>query len=361
MDNICIQKIRLLCEGANVEKKIDKGRKSGAGPAGGSFFELGDSILNLPLWPKFAQASKLKLIKDDKDWKIICNGKTYCKLKKISPPKFYSLKTTDGVLMKKIALLHGRDCLATTIYQKCVYWGKNLQCKFCGIELSYRESDTILKKSPSQILEVLLKGLEEKRVKHMTLTTGTLQKREKEVELYSEILEKLKSNVKIPVHVQLEPASKKNLEKLASKGLDTIGIHIENFDEKVRQKVCPGKYKSAKLETYKKSWKDAVEIFGEAQVSSYVIIGLGEDDDSIIKGSEWLIRNGIIPFIVPIKPIVGTIFENYIPPFADRTLNICQNVADLFREYGLNPFRNKAGCVRCGACSPINEAIKYLK
>ncbi|MFX0133797.1 MAG: radical SAM protein [Candidatus Hodarchaeota archaeon] len=361
MDNICKQKIRLLCEGASVEKGFNKGRKTGAGPAGGSFFELEDSIINLPLWPKFAQTSKLKLIKDDNDWKIIYNDDVYCNLKKIPPPKFYSVRTTDGVLMKKIALLHGKDCLATTVYQKCIYWAKNLQCKFCGIELSFRESDTILKKTPSQILEVLLKGLEEKRVKHVTLTTGTLQNREEEVVLYSEILEELKSNVKVPIHIQLEPATGKNLEKLASLGLDTIGIHIENFDENVRRRVCPGKYKSANIDLYKKSWKEAVEIFGEAQVSSYVIIGLGEDDDSTIKGSEWLIRNGIIPFIVPIKPIIGTFFENFSPPFTNRTLDICQKVTDLFREYGLNPLKNKAGCVRCGGCSPINEAIKYLK
>ncbi|MHA1380354.1 MAG: MSMEG_0568 family radical SAM protein [Candidatus Helarchaeota archaeon] len=360
MDNICIQKIRLLCEGASVQKGIHKGRKSGAGPAGGTFFELGDSIINLPLWPKFAKSSKFRLRKKGDYWQIIHNGEVYCNLTKIPQPKFYSMKTSDGTSMKKIALVHGKDCLATTIYQKCVYWRKGLQCKFCGIEFSFRESDTILKKSPQQILEVLLKGIEEKRVKHVTLTTGTLENREKEVKMYSEIVKKIKNNVDIPIHVQLEPTEQKNLEKLASLGVDTIGIHIENFEEKIRHSVCPGKYKSATLNDYKKSWKDAVEIFGDAQVSSYIIIGIGESTESVIKGSEWLIRNGVVPFIIPIKPIIGTVFEDYSAPSYVRTLKICQAVGDKLREYGLDPFKNKAGCVRCGACSPIKEALKYL-
>jgi len=359
--NICEQKIRLLCEGAKVERGIDKGRKSGAGPAGGSFFELGDSIINLPLWPRFVKGSKFKLKRNGKNWKILYKDEIYCNLIKIPPPKFYSMKTTDGIPMKQVALLHGKDCLATTIYQKCVYWQKNLQCKFCGIELSLRETETILKKSPTQILEVILEGIEEKRVNHVTLTTGTLQNREKEIAMYSEILEEVKSNINIPIHIQMEPTNQKNLEILASKGTDTIGIHIESFDESVRRSICPGKYRSASLEEYKKSWKFAVEIFGEAQVSSYIIIGMGEKKESVKKGSEWLIRNGIIPFIIPIKPIIGTFFEENSAPSYKRTLDICKDVADLLREYGLNLLKNKAGCVRCGACSPIKEAVKYLK
>ena len=71
--------------------------------------------------------------------------------------------------MKKVALLHGNDCLATTIYQKCIYWTKNQQCKFCGIELSLREADTVSIKTPKQILEVVIKGIEEKILKHITL------------------------------------------------------------------------------------------------------------------------------------------------------------------------------------------------
>ncbi len=361
MDNICTQKIRLLCEGANVEEGISKGRKSGAGPAGGSFYELKDCVINLPLWPKFANISKNKLIRDEDDYKIIRDGKIYCELKEIKPPNFYSLRTSDGVPMKKIALLHGKDCLATTTCQKCVYWEHELQCKFCGIELSLRESDTILEKSPKQLSEVLLRGMEEKRIKHITLTTGTLENREKEVIMYSKIVEALKSQANTPIHVQLEPTNQKNFEKLASIGTDTIGIHVENFDESIRQKICPGKYKSASLDMYQKSWLDAVEIFGEAQVSSYIIIGIGEKKQPIIEGSEWLIRNGVIPFILPIKPIIGTFFENSPAPSYRNTLEICQEVADMLRNYGLSVFKNKAGCVRCGACSPIREAVKYLK
>ncbi|MHA1350120.1 MAG: hypothetical protein ACTSPZ_04690 [Promethearchaeota archaeon] len=34
--------------------------------------------------------------------------------------------------------------------------------------------------------------------------------------------------------------------------------------------------------------------------------------------------------------------------------------AKLMKEYGVNPLKSKAGCVRCGGCSSINDSYKTL-
>ena len=137
-----------------------------------------------------------------------------------------------------------------------------------------------------------------------------------------------------------------------------MGIHIENFDRVVLEKVCPGKAKVS-FEEYLKSWKEAVELFGEAQVSTYIIAGLGEDDESILRGVEKVTRLGVVPFLVPLRPILGTEFENCNPPSAERMINLYLKVAEVLSEYNLDPSRNLAGCVRCGACSSILEAFRY--
>ena len=50
------------------------------------------------------------------------------------------METADGVPYWKIALLH-LDSIASTVVQKCIYWGTDEQCGFCGIELTPRRAD----------------------------------------------------------------------------------------------------------------------------------------------------------------------------------------------------------------------------
>ncbi len=49
-------------------------------------------------------------------------------------PRFYDLATAEGVPYWKIATLHGRDVLATTVLQECVrYQSRAKTCQFCAI------------------------------------------------------------------------------------------------------------------------------------------------------------------------------------------------------------------------------------
>lgn len=41
-------------------------------------------------------------------------------------------------------------------------------------------------------------------------------------------------------------------------------------------------------------------------------------------------------------------------------LEIYNKAAHMMKEYDVNPLVNKAGCVRCGGCSALNEAYKAI-
>jgi biotin synthase-related radical SAM superfamily protein len=142
---------------------------------------------------------------------------------------------------------------------------------------------------------------------------------------------------------------------LANAGADTIGIHIESFDPTVLKEVCPGKAETS-LKRYFEIWKHSVKLFGENQVSSFIIAGLGESDDSILEGSARMAEIGVIPFLVPLRPIIGTEFENMSPPNPRRMISLYKRTAEILETYGVNPAKSKAGCVRCGCCSAIKEA-----
>ncbi len=254
--------------------------------------------------------------------------------------------------MKKIAVLHAKDTFASTVYSKCIHWRNGMECKFCSIELWGDER--IIQKDPQQLAEVAQEAFREGSVKNVTLTTGTPPGRDRGVLLLAQATKAINERVNIPVHVQLEPLQSKSLlEKLRDAGVDTVGIHVESFDKKIFAYICPSK---SNLEAYFRSWKDAVEVFGKGQVSTFIIAGLGETDESILKGAEKAAQIGVVPYLLPLHPTAGTIFENAKPPSSRRMIKLYREVAEILHQVGLDPTKNKAGCVKCGACSAVKEA-----
>jgi radical SAM protein (TIGR04043 family) len=354
--NYTTLKTELLCLGANAKTKRHL-RKTGAGPAGGSYFVLPNgSLVQIPVVGQFVQNSPFSIFEDLDTLYLSKNDERVCEIQGVPTPQFYELNTSDGIPMWKIALIHGVDCLATTVDQTCVHWRHNLQCDFCGIELSLKHQRTITRKSPEQLIEVIHAARAENRANHITLTIGTQAGEDRGAHVLSETTRRIKEEIDIPIHAQVEPVDIAYLEELKNSGVDTLGIHIETCDLDIFKKVCPGKA-LLDFKYYEKMWGHAVDIFGKNQVSSFVIIGLGESDESILNGAKWMASNGVIPFIVPLRPIPETPLENAIPPSPERMTYLYDEVNRILKENDLNPNKSKAGCVRCKACSPFEGFV----
>lgn len=368
-----VKKTELLCKGLYLDKKriqeyqeqgmkVDFGRKGGAGPSGGRYFLFENGVLvNVALWDNKSRTDLL-LGEYNEGYFEIFDTQTnnfFSKMKLVPNPRYYNPEyiTSDGISMKKIALVHGLDCLASTIYQKCVYWACGEGCAFCGIEVSLHSDATILEKTPRQMIEVIKAAQNEGRCTHMTLTSGTDETDDKGANRYIKLLQEIKKSYpKLPLHVQIEPLSDLTyIKKLKEAGADTIGIHLEVLDEDIRKKVTPGKSRIP-YELFKKNWKYAHQIFGNNQVETFILTGFGEDYNKLIRGLEEIISIGIIPLITPVRSIPGgrrlPLTEHLI------LIKIYKEVAKLMKDYGVNPLENKAGCVKCGGCSAINEAYK---
>ncbi|MHA1915555.1 MAG: radical SAM protein [Promethearchaeota archaeon] len=368
------QKTELLCKGLYLNEdlidhyksqgiEIDYGRKGGAGPSGGRYFllENGSTLVNVALW-NTQDRTELFLKENKNGFFEVFNEKNkefFGKLKLIKNPRFYDpeYKTSDGIPMKKIALVHGINCLSSTIYQKCVYWDCGEACSFCGIEVSLKNDATIEEKNAKQMSEVITAAKKEGRCTHMTLTSGTDETVDKGANRYIEILKGVKSNhPDIPLHVQIEALENlEYIDKLKEAGADTIGIHIEVLSENLRREITPGKY-SLSYSLFEKNWEHAIETFGKNQVSSYILTGFGEKISTFINNVEKIVSIGVIPYITPVRSVPG------IPslPISDchGLLEVYKKTAELMKRYGVNPLKNKAGCVKCGGCSAINEAFK---
>ncbi|MFX0048813.1 MAG: radical SAM protein [Candidatus Hermodarchaeota archaeon] len=371
-----VKKTEILCKGLFLDEnliehynnqgiEISYGRKGGAGPLGGRYFLLENgTLVNAALWDNPKKTNLVIRENDNGYFKIydVNNKIEHSRLKLVQNPRYYSpeYKTSDGIPMKKIALVHGIDCLSSTIYQKCVYHGCGEGCKFCGIELSLESGATIEEKNSKQMSEVIAAAKEEKRCNHMTLTSGTDETRDKGAKRYIELLKGIKENYpNLPLHVQIEPLDEMSyIDELKDAGADTIGIHLEVIDQNIRNTITPGKSR-INYELFEKNWKYALEIFGNNQVSSYLLTGFGESPDEFIIGAEKVISLGVIPYITPVRSIPGVKDLPSSNPYS--LIEIYSKAAKLMKDYGVNPFKSKAGCVRCGGCSAIKEAFVDIK
>lgn len=334
---------------------VGKGRTAGAGPLG-QFIIIGERGINVPTSGE-AENSPFLLVREGEKLKIKAEQQEI-EIKLPERAKYYSQTTSDGIPMKMIALRHGKDVLASTVYQKCLNWASGKACKFCAIEISLQRGLTTLLKTPAQLAEVAKAAWENRDAVHATLTTGVPNYEDRGAKLLGEVANAIKKSVPdMKVHVQLTPPSNfAYFDYLADSGVDTIGLHLESADIEVLSKICPAKVELG-IEHFYRAIKYCADIFGENQVSSFLIAGLGEQPRSLFGACERLSQMGAVSYIVPFRPLPGTLLSHWKMPSYEYMREVYMECGSIMKQYGIKPHRNKAGCVRCGGCSLVQDYV----
>lgn len=347
--------VDLQTKGARIEVPLEeRGRRGGAGPTDDKAFLLAEQPLMVPTLTRSSAASPYAVRQAEHGYVITRDGTELAPVAFPAQPKFYDLTTADGVPYRHIAVLHGTDVLATTIVQTCIRWNSDEdRCRFCGIGISLKNKATIPVKTPAQLAEVAEAAVRLDGVKHFVMTMGTLNEGDKGARYMAKCVQAVKAAVDLPIEVQFEPPDDLDiLAEVKAAGADSIGIHLESFDQVVREKVLPGKARIG-VEYYFATLRRAVEVFGAGQVSSYIIVGIGETTESILAGCQRLVDMGAFPFIVPLRPILGTEMEAVPAPSGETMTHIYRAVTEMLARKGMSHADTKAGCARCGACSGL--------
>jgi radical SAM protein (TIGR04043 family) len=270
-------------------------------------------------------------------------------------PKFYDLQTADGVPYSKIAVLHGRDVLATTVLQTCIrYQSRTKTCQFCAIGQSLAAGRTVERKTPAQLAEVAEAAVRLDGVKHMVMTTGTPAGPDRGAAILAESVAAVKAAVDLPIQVQCEPPDDDSwFGRLKAAGADSLGMHLEAVSERVRRRIMPGKAQVS-VARYFTAFEAAVPVFGRGQVSSYILAGLGDTSEEILDVCARMVTIGVYPFVVPFVPISGTPLESHPAPTAAFMHAILEPLSRMLAEGGLASVKVKAGCAKCGACSALS-------
>jgi len=362
---------RLLVElqslGVNVQDDRDgehdggawSGRRGGAGPSDALFMWVRGLPLTVPWKAAFVERSPYTVHLTDGGAILYYRDDRVGPVKLPRRPRIYDMETADGIPYWKIALLH-LDSIASTVVQKCIYWGTEEQCGFCGIELT-RGEQTIPVKTPGQLAEVCTAARDYDGAVDVTLTTGSINRRDRGALYISRCAAAIKDASGLPIQVQFEPPDDLAvLEQVRDAGVDAVGIHIETFDPDVLQRVAAGKAKCG-VEGYFRCWERAVELFGRGRVTTYVILGLGERPELIEEGCRRAIELGVYPFVVPLRPIPGTLMADSPPPPSSYVASVYRLVSEMLAESGLDHVEAKAGCARCQACSGLSAWERLFK
>jgi len=327
-------------------------RRGGAGPADATALVIDGHPVMIPVLSDLAKESEYALVPEDGRLRLEKNGRLLNRVRAVPRPAFYDGRTSDGIPYGKIARLHGMDCLASTVFQECVrYNNLKTRCRFCAIGASLKGGATICKKTPEQLAEVALAAKNLDHVRHVTLTAGTTADPDVGALYLGRCAQAIKEAAGLPVEVQFEPLRDKALYgRLKAMGVDDVGLHIESFDPAVRLRVTPGKA-SVGMETYFEAFAEAVNVFGRNKVSTYVILGLGEDEELTLDGCRKAAAMGVYPVVVPLRPLLDSCLAEagpVDPAYLDR---MYRAVGKILRDNGLSAESSTAGCVRCRACS----------
>ena len=344
--------------GLRTEEPLEA-RRGGAGPADAGMLWVEGVAVTVPVAAPFAAQSPYVLRAEDDAYAIYRDGERVASARRTARPRYYDLTTEDGIPYWQIALLH-LDSVASTVIQTCMYWGTDDVCRFCGIELTLQSGQTIPVKRPEHLAEVAVAARDLDGAVDVTLTTGTTHGHDKGAMYVARCAQAMKEASGLPVEVQFEPPDDISvLDAVHEMGVDSVGMHVESFDPDVLARVAPAKARTG-IDGYFRAWERAVQLFGRGQVSTYVILGMGEDLELTVAGCRRAIDVGVYPFVVPLRPVPGTPLGDVLPPGPEYMESVYRRVVPYLVARGLGSWNVRAGCARCQACSAMTAMERSL-
>ena len=174
------------------------------------------------------------------------------------------------------------DSLASTVVQRCIYWGTHEQCHFCAIELT-RGEQTRPGQDAGAAGRGVHRGARLDGAKDVTLTTGSPNRRDRGALYIARCAAAISESSGLPVQVQFEPPDDFAWSaEVHDAGVEALGLHLETFDPEVLARVAPGK-PAVRREGYFRGLGGGRRRVRPRQVSTYFILGLGERPEPVIE------------------------------------------------------------------------------
>lgn len=129
------------------------------------------------------------------------------------------------------------------------------------------------------------------------------------------VIKKIKNLTFVPVSVSCQPLSRENIVILKEAGADTLGIALDGATEeifaKVKGEAVGGCYR---WQRQFQLLEEALSVFGNSNVSTHIIIGLGESEQQAVEVIQRCVDMSVLPALFAFTPVRGTALEKKTPP-----------------------------------------------
>ena len=118
-----------------------------------------------------------------------------------------------------------------------------------------------------------------------------------------------------PISVSCQPLDRSDLKRLFDAGVQRVGISLDAATREIFDRVkgagVGGPYT---WNGHFKALREAVRVFGEGNVTTHLIVGLGETEEEFVKTLQRCVDMGVYPALFAFTPIPGTLLSDNPPP-----------------------------------------------
>lgn len=246
-------------------------------------------------------------------------------------------------------VLHAPGQAFVNLREKC-----SLGCTFCSSPTA--KEDMLSKYGPEKFAEMIIRAVRHDDAEVVSITSAVGDTPRGTVEEMCDVVERVRSELPdVPVGVEPYVDDLEQVDLLFAAGADEIKLNMTSWDRGIFAKVCP----QMDYDFFLELLPHAVDVFGENRVMSNLLYGLGETDESLLAGVEWMAKHGVLAYLrkVRIGPYneerltsrLGDLPE--VPP--ERMARLTRAHAEILADHGLHPERMETICFPCGACDVV--------
>jgi biotin synthase len=265
-----------------------------------------------------------------------------------------------------LGLLDGKlDAEPTTAYLMTYKIGKcTANCGFCPQAKSSKSNSELLSRvswptfPTKSVLTALVTKSKEGKFKRVCIQALNYP------EVFSHLealLREIKKRSVIPVSISCQPLNTKNIDLLKKAGADRLGVALDAATELIFD-IAKGKGtgNSYSWQNQFSLLKEAIAVFGQGNVSTHVIVGLGETEKEVAQVVQRCVDMGVLPALFAFTPVRGTALENYLAPKLEsyRRLQLARYlISHIMLRVEAMQFDVKGKIIAYGLCNEVLNPI----
>ncbi len=219
-----------------------------------------------------------------------------------------------------LGLLEGKlDAEPTTAYLMTYKLGKcTANCGFCPQARSSKSSAEMLSRvtwptfPTPKVLSAIGNGFRMGKIRRVCIQALNYPDVFKHLEA---LVKEIKKEARIPISVSCQPLNRANIELLSNAGVDRLGVALDAATETLFSRVKgEGAGDSYSWDRQFRMLAEALAVFGKGNISTHVIVGLGESEREAVQVIQRCVDLGVLPALFAFTPVRGTALEKNTPP-----------------------------------------------